>query len=73
MGRSKLQVADFIQKLFVAGSCIAELFKDLGNPDLIESSPYLPHWYMYTSIWWNLRVLSVLQRPEVVDIGVNTI
>ena len=46
MGRSNLQVADFIQKLFVAGSCIAELFKDIGNPDLIESSPYLPHWYV---------------------------
>ena len=28
---------------------------------------------MYTSIWWYLRVLSVLHRPEVVDIGVNTI
>ena len=24
---------------------------------------------MYTSIWWYLRVLSVLRRPEVVDIG----
>ena len=32
----------------------------------------LPHWYMYTSIWWYLRVLPVLHRPEVVDIGVNT-
>ena len=28
---------------------------------------------MYTSIWWSLRVLPVLHRPEVVDIGVNTI
>ena len=28
---------------------------------------------MYTSICWYLRVLSVLHRPEVVDIGVNTI
>ena len=28
---------------------------------------------MYTSIWWYLRVLPVLHRPEVVDIGVNTI
>ena len=28
---------------------------------------------MYTSIWWYLRVLLVLHRPEVVDIGVNTI
>ena len=26
---------------------------------------------MYTSIWWYLRVLPVLHRPEVVDIGVN--
>ena len=26
---------------------------------------------MYTSIWWYLRVLAVLYRPEVVDIGVN--
>ena len=24
---------------------------------------------MYTSIWWYLRVLPVLHRPEVVDIG----
>ena len=28
---------------------------------------------MYTSIWWYLGVLPVLHRPEVVDIGVNTI
>ena len=28
---------------------------------------------MYTSIWWYLRVLSVLHRPEVVDTVVNTI
>ena len=28
---------------------------------------------MYTSIWWYLRVLPVLHRPEVVDIGVNAI
>ena len=28
---------------------------------------------MYTSIWRYLRVLAVLHRPEVVDIGVNTI
>ena len=28
---------------------------------------------MYTSIWWYLRVLPVLHRPKVVDIGVNTI
>ena len=28
---------------------------------------------MYTSICWYLRVLPVLHRPEVVDIGVNTI
>ena len=28
---------------------------------------------MYTSIWWYLCVLPVLHRPEVVDIGVNTI
>ena len=27
---------------------------------------------MYTSIWWYLRVLSVLHRPKVLDIGVNT-
>ena len=27
---------------------------------------------MYKSIWWYLRVLPVLHRPEVVDIGVNT-
>ena len=25
---------------------------------------------MYTSIWWYLRVLPVLHRPEMVDIGV---
>ena len=31
------------------------------------------HWSMYTSIWWYLRVLPVLHRPEVVDIGVDTI
>ena len=28
---------------------------------------------MYTSICWYLRVLPVLHRTEVVDIGVNTI
>ena len=28
---------------------------------------------MYTSIYWYLRVLPVLHRQEVVDIGVNTI
>ena len=28
---------------------------------------------MYTSICWYLRVLPVPHRPEVVDIGVNTI
>ena len=28
---------------------------------------------MYTSIWWYLRVLPVLHRPEVVDIGVHAI
>ena len=28
---------------------------------------------MYTSICWFLRVLPVLHKPEVVDIGVNTI
>ena len=28
---------------------------------------------MHTSICWYLRVLPVLHRPEVVDIGVNTI
>ena len=27
---------------------------------------------MYTSIWWYLRVLPELHRPEVVDIGCNT-
>ena len=27
---------------------------------------------MYTSIWWYLRILPVLHRPEMVDIGVNT-
>ena len=27
---------------------------------------------MYTSIWWYLRVLPVLYRPEVVDIGVKS-
>ena len=27
---------------------------------------------MYTPIWWYLRVLPVLHRPKVVDIGVNT-
>ena len=32
-----------------------------------------PHWQMYTSICWYLRVLPVLHRPEVVDIGGNTI
>ena len=26
------------------------------------------HWIMYTSIWWYLRVLPVLHRPEVVYI-----
>ena len=31
------------------------------------------HWLMYTSICWHLRVLPVLHRPEVVDIGLNTI
>ena len=31
------------------------------------------HWLMYTSICWYLRVLQVLHRSEVVDIGVNTI
>ena len=28
---------------------------------------------MYTSICWYLRVLPVLHRPDVVDIGVTTI
>ena len=28
---------------------------------------------MYTSIFWYLRILLVLHRPEVVDIGVYTI
>ena len=28
---------------------------------------------MYTSIRWYLRLLTVLHRPEEVDIGVNTI
>ena len=28
---------------------------------------------MYTSIWWYLRVLPVLHRPEVTNIGVNTV
>ena len=28
---------------------------------------------MYTSILWYLRILPVLHRPEVVDIGVDTI
>ena len=28
---------------------------------------------MYMSICWYLRVLPLLHRPEVVDIGVNTI
>ena len=28
---------------------------------------------MHTSIWWYLRVFPVFHRPEVVDIGVNTI
>ena len=27
---------------------------------------------MYMSIWWFLRVLPVLHRPEVVDIGVKS-
>ena len=31
------------------------------------------HWLMYMSIFWYLSVLQVLHRPEVVDIGVNTI
>ena len=28
---------------------------------------------MYMSIWWYLRVLLVLHRPEVVEIGVHTV
>ena len=28
---------------------------------------------MHTSSWWYLYVLQVLHRPEVVDIGLNTI
>ena len=28
---------------------------------------------MYTSICWYLRILPVLHRPEVVDIGVDTV
>ena len=28
---------------------------------------------MYTSIWWYLRILPVLYRPEVVDTRVNTL
>ena len=28
---------------------------------------------MHTSIWWCYRVLPVLHRPEVVDIGANII
>ena len=28
---------------------------------------------MYTSIWWYLRVLPVLHKPEVIHFGVNTI
>ena len=27
---------------------------------------------MYMSIWWYLRILPVLHRPEVVDIGVKS-
>ena len=38
-----------------------------------DSILHTSHWSMYTSIWWYLRVLPVLHRPEVVDIGVDTI
>ena len=38
-----------------------------------DFSAHLPHWSMYTSIWWYLRVLPLLHRPEVAYIGVNTI
>ena len=31
------------------------------------------HWQMYTLICWYLHVLPVLHRPDMVDIGVNTI
>ena len=31
------------------------------------------HWLKYTSICWYLRVLPVLHRLDVVDIGVNTV
>ena len=33
----------------------------------------IPHWLMYMSICGYLRVLPVLHRPEVVDIGVKII
>ena len=37
---------------------------------LSELTVIFAHWSMYTSIWWYLRVLPVLHRPEVVDTGV---
>ena len=41
MGGLKIQVADFIQNLLIAGSCVAKTFKDVGNSDLKEMRPYL--------------------------------
>ena len=70
-----MNILRFFQYIYIRDHAVN---KGQGQPRFIicanlvwPTSPilHITHWYMYTSIWW----LSVLHRPEVVDIGVNTI
>ena len=57
-----------IFKIFIVGN-----WESYGWIKFYGSARASPHWLMYTLIWWYLRVLPVLHRPEVVDFGANTI
>ena len=85
LSRILLFILDIIIKLCLIGTFPSHIctytYQDLWN-DFVRKNYFkinikcvmpLPHRQMYTSIWWYLRVLPVLHRPEVVDIGVNTI
>ena len=57
----------------VDASCHAFEGMDGWDVNRLGSGLNLLTLVMYTPICWYLRVLPALHRPEVIDIGVNTI
>ena len=68
-----VDIKDVISSLQYSGIYQTEISKRLSIPRTTITGVIITHLEMYTSICWYLSVLPVLHRPDVVDIGVNTI